>query len=216
VAPPPPLTATPPLPTAASPISGGTLAATTSSAAPGALPGAQASGATPAAQLAPALFSLARSGASNVLTLRLEPATLGQVEVQITRPPDGPDDVKVTATEPETLLLLLRDQPSLQQALDRAGLTLDPQSVSFHLAPSQSASQSAPVAASESARFGNGSGFAAGGTPAGDGSGGQSGMRRSRAGGRQAETQTDSAGAAIPLGALPGGTWLRVGLDITA
>ncbi|HTU56644.1 MAG TPA: flagellar hook-length control protein FliK [Acetobacteraceae bacterium] len=183
---------------------------------PQAATNARASGASPAAQVAPALFSLARSGTSNVLTLRLEPATLGQVEVEITRPPDGPAAVKVTAEQPDTLLLLLRDQPALQQALDRAGLTLDPRSVSFHLAPSQStASQSAaqvaaaPVAAAEAMGFSGGSGLAAGGASTGDPE-----ARRARTAARQAGAQAEDA--AISLGTLPGSAWLRAGLDITA
>ncbi|MDA8048609.1 MAG: flagellar hook-length control protein FliK [Rhodospirillales bacterium] len=160
---------------------------------------------TPAAQLAPALFTLGRSGSSAVLTLRLEPASLGQVEVRITRPAEGPVGVQVTASQPETLLLLLRDQPALRQALDRAGLPVDPHSLSFHLAPP--ATPSAPVTASGEAAAAGGSGLGAGGAAARNGA-----PRRRR--GQTASPAEAAREVAHPL--PPGARWLRAGLDITA
>ncbi len=90
---------------------------------------------SPAAQLAPALVSLARGadGAQH-LTLRLQPAELGQVEVRIERLGDAPVRVDITVQRPETLTLLLRDQPELQRTLDQAGLPNDGRSLTFHVA----------------------------------------------------------------------------------
>ncbi len=186
----------------------------------------QAARSSPAAQLAPALFSLVRSGTSTVLTLRLEPASLGQVQVEITRSPAGPASVKVTAEQSETLLLLVRDQPALQQALGRAGLTLDPQSVSFHLAPSQPPSQpaAAPVGSSQGANTslansggnstGTGAGPAAGGAQTGSASSGGAGSRRSRS--ARTAARTADASTVLSVGARATRAWLHAGLDITA
>lgn len=186
----------------------------------------QAARSSPAAQLAPALFSLVRSGTSTVLTVRLEPASLGQVQVEITRSPAGPASVKVTAEQPETLLLLVRDQPALQQALGRAGLTLDPQSVSFHLAPSQPPSQpaAAPVGSSQGANTslansggnstGTGAGPAAGGAQTGSASSGGAGSRRSRS--ARTAARTADASTVLSVGARATRAWLHAGLDITA
>ncbi len=157
--------------------------------------------------------------------MRLEPASLGQVEVQITRPPDGPASVKVTAEQPQTLLLLVRDQPALQQALGRAGLTLDPQSVTFHLAPSQPATPAAaPVAASQGAASNGASPGSSGGNPAlaaaaaqtGGNPAGDPNTRRSRSTRSAASRAEGSGGALSSIGALPARAWLRAGLDITA
>ncbi|MGH7066980.1 MAG: flagellar hook-length control protein FliK [Acetobacteraceae bacterium] len=159
----------------------------------------------PLAQLAPALVSLSRADGSNVLTLRLEPASLGQVEVKITRPPDGPAGVAVTATNPETLLLLVRDQPALTAALGRAGVAIDPRSLSFHLAPPPAPATPAPSAggAGTLAGFGPGSGSA---------TGRESAPRRRRL------SLASQAGAAAEaaITPTPGARWLRAGLDITA
>ena len=81
---------------------------------------------SPAAQVAPALCSLAQaSDGSSRLTLRLDPAELGHVQIRIDRPQDAPARVEITAERPETLALLQRDQPQLQRALDQAGVPLE-------------------------------------------------------------------------------------------
>ncbi|MGH7080853.1 MAG: flagellar hook-length control protein FliK [Acetobacteraceae bacterium] len=162
----------------------------------------------PVAQLAPALVSLSRTDGSSVLTLRLEPASLGQVEVRITRPPDGPAGVAVTATNPDTLLLLVRDQPALTAALGRAGIAIDPGSLSFHLAPPP-AVPAAPAAPP-------GGQVAQGGFGPSPGSGGAAGRetapRRRRSG---LASQAAAAGEAA-TSRTPAQRWLRAGLDITA
>ncbi|MGH7121238.1 MAG: flagellar hook-length control protein FliK [Acetobacteraceae bacterium] len=158
----------------------------------------------PAAQLAPALLSLAKSDGSSILTLRLEPATLGQVEVRITLPPDGPAGVQVTATQPQTLLLLVRDQPLLQQALGHAGIAVDARNLSFHLAPPPAPSAAAVAAGGTMAEgsFGPGAGGAA---------------TRDSAPRRRRTTLSGAPDAVQDAAALsPGVRWLRAGLDITA
>ena len=71
------------------------------------------------------------------LTLRLDPPELGHVQIRIDRPPDAPARVEITVEKPETLTLLLRDQPQLQRALDQAGVPPDGRSVTFHIATAE-------------------------------------------------------------------------------
>ena len=141
-----------------------------------------------------------------MLTLRLEPATLGQVEVRITRPTDGSPGVQVTATEPQTLLLLVRDQPQLQQALDRAGIAVDSRNFSFHLAP--------PLPAPTTTAAASGGAVSQGSTGAGTGNAAprDNTPRRRRL---TAAASPDSVRGAA-LSRAPGAGWLRAGLDITA
>ncbi|HTN11183.1 MAG TPA: flagellar hook-length control protein FliK [Acetobacteraceae bacterium] len=97
--------------------------------------------ASPTAQAAAAVGVLLRTGESaHQLTLRLDPAELGHLQIAITRPKDAPPSVALTVERPETLLLLLRDQPALHRALDQAGVPADGRNVSFQLAaPSHNA-----------------------------------------------------------------------------
>lgn len=90
---------------------------------------------TPAAQLVPALVSLggAAPAGTTRLTVRLDPAELGRVQVRIDRQKDAPATVQVIVERPETLTLMLRDQTHLQQALDRAGVATTGGGLSFHL-----------------------------------------------------------------------------------
>lgn len=158
---------------------------------------------SPAAQVAPALVSLAHApNGTSRLTLRLDPPDLGHVEVRVTRLPGEPVRVEVTVQRPETLGLLLRDQPQLQRALDQAGLPADGRSLTFHVAappPPASPSASAPTGPS---------GFA----PSGDdyGSPGNHHQGGAGRGGMPAEDASADAGPA------PSPVWLRAGLDITA
>jgi len=92
-----------------------------------------------AAQVGPALASFAASvanpGAPQHLTIRLDPAELGRVQVRIERTPGGPARVDLVVERPDTLLLLLRDQPQLHRALDLAGVPAADRTLQFHLAP---------------------------------------------------------------------------------
>jgi flagellar hook-length control protein FliK len=134
------------------------------------------------------------------MTLRLEPAELGQVQIRIDRPQDAPAQVDISVQRPETLTLLLRDQPQLQRALDQAGVPADGRSLTLHVAPPDT-----PASSSNSHP-----GVAAGGDP-GQGGGGGAGTRaggQDRSGGA-ADPDQDDTSAPLPR-------WLRVGLDITA
>jgi hypothetical protein len=83
------------------------------------------------------------------ITVQLSPQSLGRVDIRIDRAPDGLAQVSLTVARPETLALLVRDQTQLNDALDRAGVPGDQRVLSFHLAPADAGSQTAPpVAAS--------------------------------------------------------------------
>lgn len=94
---------------------------------------------TPVEQVGPALASFAASaaqpGAPQHLTIRLDPMDLGRVEVRIERIPGGPARVDLVVERPDTLLLLLRDEPQLHRALDLAGIPTAERTLQFHLAP---------------------------------------------------------------------------------
>jgi flagellar hook-length control protein FliK len=90
----------------------------------------------PASQIAPVVVSLAHgSSGSQHLTVRLDPPDLGNVQIRLERPADAPARIEITAQRPETLALLQRDQPHLQQALDQAGIPAEGRTLSFHLGP---------------------------------------------------------------------------------
>lgn len=172
--------------------------------------GGSASPPAPAAQLAPALFSLAHKGGSDVLTVRLEPASLGLVEVQITRPPDGPATVAISAQQSATLLLLLRDQTGLQQTLNRAGIPAG-SPVSFHLAPPTPITAPAPSANNGGPALASaGFGF----TPSGQAPGSGPRRRRTRAAPGTTLGATAPSSHRVRTNAVT--RWLRAGLDITA
>ena len=71
-------------------------------------------------------------GTSRV-TIRLDPAELGHLQIRIARATDGTATVDVTVERPDTLTNLQNDLGHLHQALDRAGLP-DQRSVTLHLA----------------------------------------------------------------------------------
>lgn len=112
-----------------------------------------------AAQVGPALASFAASashpGAPQHLTIRLDPMDLGRVQVRIERSPDGSARVDLKVEKPDTLLLLLRDQPQLHRALDLAGVPSTERTLQFHLAPPDTAS-SGGMAAQSNADGGHG------------------------------------------------------------
>lgn len=161
--------------------------------------------ASPAEQIAPALVQMghAPDGAQR-LTVRLDPPELGHVQVRIDRPPEAPARVEITVEKPETLTLLLRDQPQLQRALDQAGVPAEGRSLTFHLASPDTAQRSEPATAPAP-------GVAAGGL-SGDGSHGaprQGGQPARQEGDAQDGNDADFAPIAAP-------GWMRAGLDITA
>ncbi len=89
----------------------------------------------PAAQLGHALAALhVGADGSSKLTIRLDPAELGQVRVEITRGQDGASSVSVAVERVETLGRLQADLTHLHLALDRAGVP-EQRSLVLHLAP---------------------------------------------------------------------------------
>jgi len=74
----------------------------------------------------------AKSG-NDQMTLQLNPAELGRVSIKLETSPDGKVQGTVTASNPATLDLLLKDVRSLERALQDAGLRADPGSLQFSL-----------------------------------------------------------------------------------
>lgn len=161
---------------------------------------------SPAAQIAPALVQMGHApDGSQRLTVRLDPPDLGQVQVRIDRPAEAPARVEITVEKPETLTLLLRDQPQLQRALDQAGVPAEGRSVTFHVASPEPSPRSEPVTApAPSVASGGLSGDGAHGAPR------QSGQQPTR---QQAEAEDSGDAEFAPLAAPD---WIRAGLDITA
>jgi len=187
---------------------------------------------SPAQQVAPTLLSLSQGGnGTQQITLRLNPAELGMVEVRIDRTADGQANVAVSADRSDTLDMLRQDQPALQRALDQAGVPTDGRTLSFHV-----------VQAIETAGAGGGSandgGNASGNTPSSQSGSSQSGSSQSgssQSGSPQSGTGGDPGSPQREHGLYGGGgraagmntqtarqdqiatpRWLRVGLDITA
>ncbi len=98
-------------------------------------PFAVQSRADPPAQLATAVAVLAQRGdGAHRLTMRLDPAELGHIEIVVDRRRGMPSAVTLTVERPDTLLRLLRDQDQLARALDQAGLHAEGRKVEFQLA----------------------------------------------------------------------------------
>jgi hypothetical protein len=99
--------------------------------------------APPAQQLGTVLIASAMTQAgSRQLTVRLDPPELGHVRIAITQPREGGAVVTLTVERPETLLMVLRDEPALHRALDRAGVLAEARTVNFELAPQREAAPS--------------------------------------------------------------------------
>jgi hypothetical protein len=134
------------------------------------------------------------------MTLRLEPAELGVVQIRIDRPADAPAQVQITVQRPETMTLLLRDQPQLQRALDQAGVPADGRTLTLHVAAPEPAASTGSVNSGTATSADPGQN---GGNGAGARSGGQG-----RAGDAADQDNDDTP--------TPLARWLRAGLDITA
>jgi flagellar hook-length control protein FliK len=186
-------------------LQGSTQTSATAPGAPTELDSPRPTVASPAEQVAPVLVSMAHAqdGAQR-LTLRLDPAGLGHVQIRIDRTLDAAARVDITVEKPETLLLLLRDQPQLQRALDQAGIPPDGRSVTFHIATPEAGP-----------RYDGGqapSGIGTGSPGTGDASHGASHQGGRPARGAFADTDDTKASFAH---AAPK-NWVRAGLDITA
>ena len=86
----------------------------------------------PLGQVSVHVARAAADGADRI-EIRLSPASLGQVDVELEMAPDGRVDAVVRVERPETLELLQRDARQLVRALQDAGLQADSGSLSFHL-----------------------------------------------------------------------------------
>jgi flagellar hook-length control protein FliK len=97
---------------------------------------APAPASAPAAQIAPTLISVAQSASGTQrLIIRLDPPELGTVQIRVEHPANAPTQVEINVQRPETLTLLMRDQPHLQHALDQAGVPAEGRTLSFQLEP---------------------------------------------------------------------------------
>ena len=156
----------------------------------------------PMQQVMPLIASVAvtRDGAPKTLVIRLDPAELGRVQIHIERTVEGLSHISLQAERPDTLQLLVRDQPQLHRALDLAGVPSDGRVLQFQLAPDQS-----PLTQgfSQFGASGSGSGFA---SPDGRGHAGQ---RSSGQNNGYASTANASETLSVPNRRL-------AGVDITA
>jgi flagellar hook-length control protein FliK len=186
----------------------------------------------PADQIVPALIGVMKStdGAASV-TVRLNPVELGHVEIRIDHTSEGSAHVAIMVERPETLRLLLRDQPNLQRALDQAGVPSEGRSLSFQATPPEPALARAFTTDGMTAGPGGsetgGSGF--GGSGFGGSGLGESGLGGSGPGGSEPEgsrqgQRGDPDGDQRRDGGTEAGLdherarmrWFRTGLDITA
>lgn len=87
----------------------------------------------PARQVTPVLVAVAIGGGTARLSVTLEPAELGRVEISVERSGDAAQ-VQILAERPETLALLQRDQRELDRALNQAGIATEGRSVALGLA----------------------------------------------------------------------------------
>lgn len=161
-------------------------------------------------QLAPTLVQVAAgptAAGGHRTVVRLDPAELGKVEVRVERAEAGPAQVSLTVDRPETLLLLLRDQPALHRALDQAGVPAEGRTLHFQLAPAPP--EGAPADRGATAGWGatadGGKGDGTWNGPGhGQGHGGQPGGRH------RGHAPADAAAYGIHE------AWRDAGLDITA
>lgn len=144
-------------------------------------------------------------GGGQRMVVRLDPAELGKVEVRVERAEGGPAQVSLTVERPETLLLLLRDQPGLHRALDQAGVPAEGRALQFQLAPAAPDAPSADRGATPG-WGGAADGGKGDGTWHGQGHGGQPGGRHRG----HAPADTVAAGHGTYR------AWRDAGLDITA
>jgi hypothetical protein len=85
---------------------------------------------TPVEQVVLQLARTVKDGSSQ-MSLQLKPADLGRIDVKLNISSDGKVQGTVTADNPATLDLLLKDVRSLERALQEAGLRADPGSLQF-------------------------------------------------------------------------------------
>jgi flagellar hook-length control protein FliK len=156
--------------------------------------------AAPADQLAPALIGVLKTtDGTQSVTVRLQPAELGQVQIRVDRTTEGVSRVDIITDRPETLELLQRDQPKLDQALDQAGVPSSGRNVSFLLAPTEQMGAAASRPDSMSAGSGD------------TGQGQSGGAWR-----ESSDSRHDPGSGPGPDQQQARARWFRAGLDITA
>ncbi|MBN9563705.1 MAG: flagellar hook-length control protein FliK [Alphaproteobacteria bacterium] len=168
---------------------------------------------SPAQQIAAPLVALGTGpDQSRRMTVRLDPAALGAVQVRVDRPKEGPARVEITVERPETLSLLLRDQPQLQRALDQAGIPSEGRNVVLQIAaPDPQPRNDAPIPDHRQSDAGQPATGDSGARSEGYGGGGEGGgSGRGRRGG------ADEDGPVYRFTPSAAQRRLRDGLDITA
>jgi len=88
---------------------------------------------TPPAEQVAIQFGRALASGADHITIRLQPESLGRVDVQIELAKDGRLTAMFIADRPETLEMLQRDARTLERALNEAGLQADSDGLSFSL-----------------------------------------------------------------------------------
>jgi hypothetical protein len=168
---------------------------------------------SPAQQIAAPLVALGSGpDQSRRMTVRLDPAALGAVQVRVDRPKEGPARVEITVERPETLSLLLRDQPQLQRALDQAGIPSEGRNVVFQVAaPDPQPRNDAPVPDHRQSDAGQPATSDSGARSEGYGGGGEGGGS-----GRGRRDGADEDGPVYRFTPSAAQRRLRDGLDITA
>ncbi len=167
-------------------------------------------------QVAPAIFTLAKTADGNQqMTVRLQPDELGMVQVRIARAASGATEIEVTAEKPDTLLALQRDQPQLHHTLDEAGIPAAGRTITFHVAPPAPASGSNLGSGSGTGQQNAGNRWSAGNMDGGGGGGRDNHHAKPSSGyfsGRRTIDPAESAAATLATATKI----YRVGLDITA
>jgi hypothetical protein len=115
--------------------------------------------------VATALAAFTTNGAdgSQSMSLQLQPAELGRVQITIDRNADGTSSVTVTAERADTLALLQGDQVQLQHSLDQAGVPAAGRSLVFHLADGAASTATPDGGTGQVAAAGNSNGSSLGG-----------------------------------------------------
>jgi flagellar hook-length control protein FliK len=160
----------------------------------------QAPLAAPADQVAPALVGiLQKTDGQQSVTVRLQPAELGQVQIRIDQTVAGVAHIAITADRPETLQLLQHDEPRLQQVLDQAGVASTGRTVSFQVSGQEQIG--ATASRPDSMQTGAGA----------SGQGQNGGAWR-----QNGDTPNDFGRSPDPDQGQNRPRWFRAGLDITA
>ncbi len=92
------------------------------------------------------------------VTVRLNPAELGMVQVRVDRDAAGVASVSVTAERPETLQTLVRDQAQLHRVLDAAGVPSVGRTLTFSLAADTQVAATAATGPAQVVAHGAGAG----------------------------------------------------------